>query len=187
VVAELRRLFLAVAVDPQLKSMLAQHLALWTVPGKVVPPDNWHLTIRFLGSIDQIRLEMLTALLDGADLGPPFDLVVGEMGSFPQSDRANVLWLGVEDRTQGLARLNSVTEDACRQCGLPSEERPFAAHLTLSRLRPPENVGDLIESYDAQRFRWTVDELTLFESKPGPRYEEVDRFRLRKSQAPSRR
>jgi 2'-5' RNA ligase len=187
VVGELRRLFLAVAVDPQVKSMLSQHLASWTLPGKVVAPDNWHLTVRFLGSIDQIRLEILMARLEAANLGAPFDLVLGEMGSFPNSTRAAVLWLGVEDRAQGLARLNNVTEQACRDGGLPPEERPFSAHLTLSRLRPPENVKSLMDSYDAQRFRWAVDELTLFESKPGPRYDEVDRFRLRKSQPSSRR
>ncbi len=184
---DLKRLFLAAAVDPQVKAMLAQHLTAWTLPGKVVPPDNWHLTVRFLGWIDQVRAEILTAQLDQAGLGPPFDLVLGEMGSFPKSTRANVLWLGVEDRTQGLARLNQITEEVCRAGGLRAEERPFTAHLTLSRLRPPENVAGLIESYDAQRFRWTVHDLTLFESKQGPMYVEVDRFELRETQRSSRR
>ena len=186
-VAELRRLFLAVAVDSQVKVMLAQHLDLWTIPGKVVPPDNWHLTVRFLGSMEEIRSEILTGLLDQANLGPPFDLVLGEMGAFPKSSRANVLWLGVDDKGHGLVRLNRVTEETCREGGLSPEERPFAAHLTLSRLRPPENVVDLIESYDAQKFRWTVEELTLLETKPGPRYEEIERFELRKPQPSSRR
>jgi 2'-5' RNA ligase len=187
VVGELRRLFLAVTVDSEVKAMLAQHLASWTLPGKVVPPDNWHLTVRFLGSIDQVRTEILTAYLDQSGLGAPFDLVLGEMGSFPKGARANVLWLGVEDRTQGLVRLNRITEEVCRESGLPAEERPFSAHLTLSRLRPPESVTDLIESYDAQSFRWTVPDLTLFESKPGPTYVEVDRFVLHGTQPSSRR
>lgn len=186
-VGELRRLFLAVAVDADVKAMLAQHLAAWTLPGKVVPPDNWHLTVRFLGSIDQVRTEILTAHLDQVGLGAPFELVLGEMGSFPKGNRASVLWLGVGDRTQGLVRLNRVTEEVCREGGLAAEDRPFTAHLTLSRLRPPENVADLIESYDAQRFRWTVDDLTLFESKPGPTYVEVDRFELLGPQPSSRR
>jgi 2'-5' RNA ligase len=187
VVGELRRLFLGVAVDSQIKAMLAQHLARWTLPGKVVPPDNWHLTVRFLGAIDQVRTEILTAQLDQAGLGARFELVLGEMGSFPNGNRANVLWLAVEDRTQGLVRLNRITEEVCREAGLPPEERPFAAHLTLSRMRPPESVADLVESYDAQRFRWTVEALTLFESKPGPAYVEVDRFELRGTQPSSRR
>ncbi len=186
-VGELRRLFLGVAVDAGVKSMLAQHLAAWTLPGKVVPPDNWHLTIRFLGPLDETRAEILAARIDQSDLGAPFDLSLWEMGAFPNGRRANVLWLGVKDVEQGLARLNSIVEAACRESGLPPEDRPFSAHLTLSRLRPPENVTDLIASYDAQRFRWTVDGLTLVESKPGPTYVEVDRFALRRSQPSSRR
>lgn len=186
-VAGLRRLFLAVAVNSGVKSMLAQHLGELVLPGNVVPPDNWHLTIRFLGSLDETRAEILAASIDQQDLGAPFDLCIGEMGAFPNESRANVLWLGVEDRTQGLARLNSIIEAGCRDVGLPPEERPFSAHLTLSRIRPPENVADLIASYDPQPFRWTVKELTLFESKPGPVYLAVDRFTLRRSQTSSRR
>lgn len=185
-VAELKRLFLGVAVDSQVKAMLAQHLASWTVPGKLVPADNWHLTIRFLGSLDETRTEILAARIDQTDLGPPFTLVLGEMGAFPASNRANVLWLGVDDQAQGLNGLNSVIEEACRDSGLPPEERPFSAHLTLSRLRPPESVVNLIASYGGLRFQWTVKELTLFESRPGPIYDRIERFPLR-PQASSRR
>lgn len=167
--------------------MLAQHLGGLTLPGKVVPPDNWHLTVRFLGSLDETRAEILAARIDQQTFGAPFDLSVGAMGAFPSASRANVLWLGVKDAEQGLARLNSIVEAACRDVGLPPEERPYSAHLTLSRIRPPANVADLIASYDPQPFRWTVKELTLFESKPGPLYLAMDRFTLRRPQSSSRR
>ena len=60
----LRRLFLGVPLDDGVRAMLAQHLRQHHVPGRLVPPDNWHLTIRFLGSVDQISMERLIAELD---------------------------------------------------------------------------------------------------------------------------
>jgi 2'-5' RNA ligase len=187
VVAELRRLFLAVPLAASARSMLAQHLSRWDPPGKLVPPENWHLTVRFLGQIDETRGEILVGLVDQADLGRPFDLVLTDMGAFPGGSRANVLWLGVEDEDGGLARLNATVEEAARSAGLVPEERPFSAHLTLSRLRPPVNVTALIDSYESQPFRWTVNELILYESRSGPVYPEVERFSLDRPQPSSRR
>jgi 2'-5' RNA ligase len=177
-VGELKRLFLAVPVDPAVQSMLSQHLSSLSIPGKVVPPANWHLTVRFLGWLDQIRTEIVTSSVDGADLGKPFQLVLGGMGAFPRPGRAGVVWLGLARGEAELARLNRVTEEAAQAAGLEGEERPFASHLTLSRIRPPADVSPLVEGYRAQPFGWKAQELILFQSRPGPEYLEVERFRL---------
>lgn len=159
--------------------MLAQHLNLWDLPGKVIPPDNWHLTIRFLGLVELSKRELLMSHLDQAPLGEPFDLTLGEMGAFPRSSRATVLWLGLKSGGDDLTQLHQTCEKVVQAAGFPAEERPYAPHLTLSTLRPVENVTALIDSYQPQPFRWHAPAVVLYESLPGPTYVPVEIFLIR--------
>lgn len=176
----LRRLFLAVPLSEEARAVLSQVLP--PLPGKVVSPENWHLTTRFLGRVDLVTTEKLSAQIDQEDLGSPFPVTVGEMGAFPRPVRATVLWLGVEEGLARLAELNSICEEAAQAAALPGEERPFAAHLTLSRIRPHQDVSPVIDSYRSVPLRWEVDRLVLYESKlgrGGAVYTEVEEFPLK--------
>lgn len=158
--------------------MLAQHLSKWELPGKVVPPDNWHVTIRFLGWVDQVRQEVLTALLDQRDRQGTFEVGLGAMGAFPRETRAGVLWLGIQRGEENLADLYRSVEAVVERANFPPEGRPYSAHLTLSRLRPPADTSRLVAEYQPQPFRWRAEELVLFQSLPGPTYDPVERFPL---------
>jgi 2'-5' RNA ligase len=177
-VGELRRLFLAVPVDPEVASMLSQHLSGWHIPGKVVPPANWHFTVRFLGWTDPVKGDLIAALVDQARRGGRFRLTMGSLDAFPRPTRAGVLWLGISEGEEALAALNGVMEEVAQKAGFEPDERPYAAHLTISRLRPPTDVSDLIDSYQPQAFRWQARELILYESRSGPVYVPVERFPL---------
>lgn len=173
----LRRLFFAVPLAEEARAILAQ--ALSSMPGKVVPPQNWHLTTRFLGRVDLVTAERLSAEIDQAGLGPRFEVRLGEMGAFPRPVRATVLWLAV---TQGLAQLealNSICEEAAQGAGLAAEDRPFAAHLTLSRIRPHQDVRAVIDAYEPVAVSWEADRLVLYEStlrRDGAIYTPVEEF-----------
>lgn len=158
--------------------MLAQHLSKSPINGKVVPPSNWHVTVRFLGGVDETRTEIILALLDQADLGGSFEIELGDMGAFPRPAKASVLWIGLNRGVDRLADLNLLCEDAVQTAGLQAEERPYAPHLTLSRMRPPEDVTGLLASYQPQPFRWQASELVLYASLPGPVYRPLERFGL---------
>lgn len=158
--------------------MLAEHLSGWNLPGKVVPPANWHLTVRFLGGVDETRREILLALLDQADLGGPFQIQLGPMGAFPRPAKAAVVWLGLSAGAGAHTELNLICEDAVQTAGLQAEERPYAPHLTLSRLRPPEDVSEPVASYQPVPFRWQATELVLYASRSGPVYHPLERFAL---------
>lgn len=173
----LRRLFLAVPLTEAARAILAQ--ALPPMPGKVVPPENWHLTSRFLGRVDLLTTERISAEIDQAGLGRRFEIRLGAMGAFPRPPRATVLWLAV---TEGLARLealNSICEEAAQGAGLAAEDRPYAAHLTLSRIRPHQDVRALIDEYEPVPVSWEADRLVLYESTPrrdGAVYTPVEEF-----------
>ena len=178
---QLRRLFLGVPLDDSVRAMLAQHLGEHWIPGRLVPPDNWHLTIRFLGNVDQIAMERLIAELDQADLGKPFEIALGDLGAFPRPAKASVVWLALDKGRDRLTELNEVAEIASQGVGLAPEERPFAPHLTLSRIRPEMDVRADLAAYMRVPFRWTAGEMVLFQShmgRGGAVYEPVEKFPL---------
>ena len=146
-----------------------------------MPPVNWHLTIRFLGNVDQIAMERLIAELDQADLGQAFEIVLGEMGAFPRPARASVVWLALDKGRERLSELNELAEEASQAVGLAPDERPFAPHLTLSRIRPELDVRPDLAAYTPAPFQWTAVELVLYEShmgRGGAVYEPVEKFPL---------
>jgi RNA 2',3'-cyclic 3'-phosphodiesterase len=179
------RLFLGIALPDELQSKLDDHLrrALEpdTLPGRVVPPANWHLTLRFLGDTPPAQAEQLRRHLRGADLGPGFAIRFGTCGAFPRAARASVLWLGIQQGAEPLGHLASVVEHAARQAGFRAENHPFRAHLTLSRLQPPRDLRPLLQTLPAFPEPMQVHTLTLFRSHLGrgpARYEAVEEFGL---------
>lgn len=166
-----RRVFIAVDIDDETRHGLAAHLAAALdgdgLPGSAPPPTNWHMTLRFVGKVDQLAFETVLARLDEANLGPPFDLGFGGLGAFPRPGRATVLWLGTADGSDALDDTATAVEEAVVQAGLMPEERPFHSHLTLSRIRPPEDVRNLIDAVPPFPLRQAVERITVFESVLG--------------------
>lgn len=180
---EAGRLFLAVPLAEAVRRDLAEALrAHGSLPGRPVPPESWHLTLRFLGDTARAALERVLEEVDAARLGAPFALRFGGYGAFPRAGRAAVVWLGVEEGAEPLAALAAAVEDAVRRAGFPPEGRPFRAHLTLSRLRPPAPVDDLLARLPPFPRSMSVHEVVLYRSHLGggpARYEPVERFPLR--------
>ncbi|HSG79034.1 MAG TPA: RNA 2',3'-cyclic phosphodiesterase [Acidimicrobiia bacterium] len=176
------RLFVAVALDDDARHRLAHDLGDpggW--PGRPVRPQNWHLTLRFLGDTDQVAADRLFAALDEADLGHPFRFRWSGLGAFPTPRKATVLWVGVGEGSEPLERLAEQTRTAVEDAGFAPEDRPFAPHLTLSRIRPPADVRSLIEGLEAPGGSVAIGEVVVYRSRlgsGGARYEVVERFPL---------
>ena len=103
------RIFVAVPLPDEVRMALADRLEPLDMPGKVLPPDNWHITLRFLGWTDDVAFDRLLAALDEADLGPPFNVMLGGMGAFHRPKSATVIWLAV---SEGLTRLEDLAAAA---------------------------------------------------------------------------
>ncbi|HEX5725639.1 MAG TPA: RNA 2',3'-cyclic phosphodiesterase [Longimicrobiaceae bacterium] len=179
------RLFVGVpltdAVRQELDAHLRQALGGRSLPGRPVPPANWHLTLKFLGSTDAGQQARLVELLRQAPLGAAFPLEFGGLGAFPKIWRASVLWVGVSQGQPELGALARVLEDAAAEAGFAREQRPFAAHLTLSRIDPPQDATDVVSTVPAFAGRMEVREVVLFRSHLGggpARYEPLERFPL---------
>lgn len=108
-----------------------------------VPSHNMHLTLKFLGSIPVSHLDFIKRMLaQVADLHTQFDLQIGGFGSFPNSNRPRVLWVGIHASTS-LTSLQTMIEDGANRLGYEKEARPFSPHLTLGRVRQGTNGKEL--------------------------------------------
>lgn len=178
------RLFVAADLTGEARDLLAHVLEAWAprgLPGRVVPPGNWHLTLRFLGESDEPTLDRVVAGLDQADLGARFRVEFDSVGAFPRAARATVLWVGVGTGAERLGELAETAEAVAVGAGFSPEDRPFAPHLTLSRIRPHQDLRPMLERGFGGRVSFELDHLTLFRSHLGggpARYEVVEVFPL---------
>ena len=141
-----------------------------------IPPGRWHLTLLFLGRVPVERLPPLETVAAAAiAAAPPMTLRLAGGGRFGSSRRPQVCWAGLDGDVRPLTELARRLSDAARALGLPVEDRPFRAHLTLGRWRPGRPAdGSLPERLvDYRGPEWPVTEVRLLESHlgPEPRYE----------------
>ncbi len=176
------RLFVAVEVPDEARHALAQLTSRLSIPGRLVAPDAWHFTLRFLGDTEEVGFDRLCAGLDQADLGPGFRVVVDHLGAFPNQHKATVVWAGVSEGSAELEDLGAVVEESVQDAGFPGEDRPFRPHLTLSRVRPPADVRSLIDAGLPGRVPFIASQVVVYRSHLGGGrpawYEPLERFQL---------
>lgn len=131
------RAFIAASIDPEVTANIAAaitRLKTRIAGVRWVVPENVHLTLKFLGSIDDSTVEPIGAAL-GTQLSlfQPFTINVKGLGVFPGPRRPSVLWIGLAgDRLLPLA---SGVESALQPLGFTPESRRFTPHLTIGRWR----------------------------------------------------
>jgi 2'-5' RNA ligase len=160
------RAFFGIPLPDDNRKRLASYLR---ACAKVAPdfrwgvPDNLHLTVRFVGSIERGVAEGIAARISGA----AFDVALGEVGTFKRGRLARVVWLGVTDGAAELTALAARVEAECQAAGLEPEARAFKAHLTLARARPRDGATlpalPPLPVLDA----WHADEVVLYSSHLG--------------------
>lgn len=107
-----------------------------------VPPENMHLTLKFLGDVSPSNVEFLIQMLRSeADNVSGFTMHTTGLGSFPSLKRPRVIFIGIQ-APAGLDALQRGVESASRRLGYESEERPFSPHLTLGRIRQNITASD---------------------------------------------
>ncbi len=98
-------------------------------------PEQIHLTLVFLGKIDDTQLSVLEqAIRTTAARTSPFNLAISALGVFPKSGAPRVLWAGVSEE-KSLMELHRMLSEKIAELGIPVEKRPYRPHLTLARTR----------------------------------------------------
>lgn len=162
------RLFIAIDFSDEIKKRLERMRT--DVPGSHwVPKEQIHLTLSFLGEVDDATLERLTEAL-ATIRSPGFSLRFSGTGCFPDRRRARVLWVGLEPEPL-LNSLASLVREAVLACNIPQEERPFSPHITLARLKlhAPREVEAFLDHPLKQALPPVdVREFVLFQSRLTP-------------------
>lgn len=134
------RLFIAVNLSPEARAAIQSAIdefPLQDPPWRWVTPDNWHLTLKFLGETEPARLDALFSELDSVRARhDAFTMTLGAFGGFPNLRKPRVLFYDIERGAAELERLASDVDAAVEKAtGLERERRRFLAHATVARVR----------------------------------------------------
>jgi 2'-5' RNA ligase len=165
------RAFVAIDLEPQTVQQIAETIVQLRprMPGiRWLSPVNFHLTLKFLGDVDEAKVEPIAAALERElCLFSCFTINAKGLGVFPDLRRPRILWVGlVGDELNALA---SRVEKTLVPFGFAAERRAFTPHLTVGRWRQfdgsPKELGDEIDKWQGHDFgRSKIDEVILFQS-----------------------
>lgn len=165
------RAFIAVSLDPKVIDKIADASALLKpqiAAVRWVAPVNFHLTLKFLGDIDEGLIEPIgAALREQLRLFPRFTINAKGLGVFPGPKRPRVLWVGLTG--DDLILLASRVDSALQPLGFAQESRTFTPHLTIGRWRQsdqaPKSLGRELENWKVHDFgRSNVESVRLMQS-----------------------
>ena len=189
------RAFIAIELDQNIKekiSAIQKKLKQTEADVKWVKPENIHLTLKFLGDIDEKKAEKIKNILKNlAGDRQTFDMAISELGAFPKLRFPRVIWIGIKEGADDALKITSILDDKLVSIGFAKEKRGFSAHITIGRVRSNKNRLRLIEAVNKfnetnqkeftplekdflTEFTQTVKNITLFKSTltpQGPIYE----------------
>jgi 2'-5' RNA ligase len=187
------RSFIAVLLPDEVKQALAglqeRLRSGGRVPARWVDPGNIHLTLKFLGNISPGMVGRITSAIESAAREvKPLRIRVEGIGAFPNTNRVNIVWVGLTGDIERLALLQKRIDARLSPLGFRPENRPFTPHLTIARLRdhasPDERrqLGRLIDeisfdtphSIDVTAVHLMKSQLT----REGPVYSELSTVNL---------
>lgn len=170
------RLFIAVQIPAEVRRGLAEverELTASEADVKWIPEGNFHVTLKFLGYVEQTRVDAVSGALQSAVEGlAPFDVELAGVGAFPRISSPSVVWVGVSSGGEELKSLAERVESALEGIGFTREERPFSGHITLGRVKSPRNrdrLRDLIgELRERKVGSFKVESVSLMRSDLRP-------------------
>jgi 2'-5' RNA ligase len=175
------RIFIGIEIDAEGRKRAdaiirdARHLLDAELAIRWIPPENLHLTLWFIGEVAEPRAAAIqSAIAQPFDL-PPFDLRLKGLGAFPKSGAPRVLWIGVEQGADALRAIHAQLAVRLRPLGIEPERRPFAAHMTLGRVKGAREgvrkseVRALLHQMPGDAGTCRIACVTLFRSRLSPK------------------
>jgi 2'-5' RNA ligase len=161
---------------------------------KWVEPANIHLTLKFLGNITTSQINPIASAMQASvSAVHPFCLQIQALGAFPNSNRPQVLWVGLNGDLKTLLNLQHNLDLNLSRIGVLVDDRPFSAHLTLGRVRETatllekQNIGKtLAADYFESNLGFVVQSLNLMQShlsSTGPNHTCLNSVGLTKSES----
>src|SRR5689334_11233541 len=171
------RLFAAIELPDSTRAALVSaaadlRSALDDLDARWVEPEKLHLTVRFIGHVDDHRAAALTDRARMAVAVCPFEMRLGGARALPRTGPPRVSWVAATEGAPALGRIHRELTARLRPLGYEAEQRPFSAHLTLARVRTVKrgaSVRSLVGAFPMPDLRCRVSHVTLFRSHLSPR------------------
>jgi RNA 2',3'-cyclic 3'-phosphodiesterase len=158
------RLFVALSLTNDLRQRL-RTLCSGVREARWVEEQNLHLTLRFIGEVEEPELAYIMAALSSVQ-AESFDLTLSGVGHFESRNRIRSLWAGIQP-CSALDALQQRIESVLTRHGIAPDGRNFSPHITLARLKqvPSAYVRDWLEGNSCfETSSFAVEDFTLFES-----------------------
>ena len=182
------RTFVAVDLPQDIKMEVDRFTSAFRSQGKGirwVNAQNLHLTLRFLGDIDEDSVPGLAdSITNNVDGFGVFDLSLSGVGGFPNLKRPRVIWTGAEIGRDKLRDLAAGVETACIESDFGKSDKRFSPHLTIGRVKSPGGLSGILEKIEKNSFKtepFVVYEVTIFKSDlspAGPKYTSLAKIQL---------
>lgn len=151
-----------------------------------VKKENLHITLKFLGEIEENKVEEVEKILSEISKSKKsFEVEVKEIGVFPNLSFPRVIWIGIKDDTNSLLSIVNLLEKKLCEHGFKKEDKEFVAHLTIARIKKLNNLSEIknyVEKHKNVDFgKNKVNNITFFQSilRPeGPEYKVIKKFLL---------
>lgn len=171
------RAFIAVEIDPPNKQKLSELISLLKKTDtdvKWVNENQMHLTLKFLGDIEETKVGGVSRALESIIKDfKKFTISFSKIGAFPNINKPRVIWIGIDEGKDTLKLLADKIDSELGKIGFEKEKREFKSHLTLGRVRSIKNISelaDLIQKTDFQsQDKIKISSLILFQSTLTPK------------------
>jgi len=164
------RAFIAIEISKEIKSEISKIQNLLKTAGveaKWVKPENVHLTVAFLGSIDDEQAAAIKEILTPINrfIEKPANYQLGQIFAFPNALRARVIFVDLSGKIERLTALAIKIRNELKNEKIWFDEKPFVAHLTLGRFKKPKDINQLAEKIIIKKISFAVKEVSLYQSR----------------------
>lgn len=163
------RMFISIPVkDPEaLRPILSD--AKFTKNVRASPISQMHITVRFIGDIDDGKTKKVVRCISEAVEGiEPFKITIKGTGCFPNRKRPSVIWIGAEPEGT-LRTIADRLSDKLRAANIQFDEKPFKSHITVGRCSGPVDIDGLLDKYSGTEFEsFQCDEILVMRSELSP-------------------
>jgi 2'-5' RNA ligase len=189
------RAFIAISLPKEIRDFLSNiqnQLKSCGADVRWVQPQNIHLTLKFLGEINEGQLNKINVIIEEVTKKlPPFTISINSIGAFPRTSSPKVIWAGIQKGDSKVKIIANELEEriADADIGIPKEEKTFSSHITIGRKRSSLKIDKLIDGLrkmdlftKEQGQEFLTSKITLFKSTltpKGPNYESLKEANLK--------
>jgi len=183
------RAFIAIEIDNGIKDRLSEYLNQLKKTGasvKWVAPENIHLTLKFIGYIEEETLPDLKEIINNAvSCLDPFSISIENIGAFPNLKKPRVVFVCAQDKGNNLLNIYERLDKGIEKLGIKRDPKKYVGHITLGRIKSQKNISKLTNALNSSKEcsfgLEKVSYISLMQSEltpTGPIYTKLNNFML---------